>query len=159
MLSVLLIYVQLVLGAQLRHLPVTAPRIVFNISLILHLVNPLLVAATVILVGWTIGRGRELRALRRPARLLLVLFIVQVILGAATWVVQYGWPYWFSGYRFAAAQTIQTNSLVQAGTVTLHMALGSLILAIAVLLSLRSLRLLKAEAAIGCGALLLGMVT
>lgn len=146
-LTVILVYVQLVLGAEMRHIPVTAGRLLFNMSLLLHLGNALLLAVTLTVVWRTHGRRRDLSRLRRPALLLVWLFVVQLVLGAAAWIVTFGWHYWFSGYDFAASFTIRAKSLWQTGTVTLHMAVGSLILSVAVLLALRSMRLLKASPA------------
>lgn len=148
---VLLIYLQLVLGAQLRHIPVAAPRWLFNVSLWLHLGNALLVAVLVVLAGWKLGRLHEEPRLRRPALLLVSLLALQIVLGAASWVVTYGWPYWLGGWGFAASQTIQANSTLQATTVTLHMAVGSLLLANSVLLWLTSRRLLGVEPAAAPG--------
>jgi cytochrome c oxidase assembly protein subunit 15 len=159
-LTVAFVYVQLVLGAEMRHIPVTASRFLFNMCLILHLANAAWVAVHVTLVGWTLGRMREERALQRPALALVTLFFAQLVLGAATWIVTFGWHYWFAAYRFAAAYLIQTNSMLQTITVTLHMAVGSLVLATAVSLSLRSRRLLRCElASLGPAFLLLGFLT
>ena len=146
LLTATLVYVQLVFGAQMRHIPVTAPPWLFNISLILHLANALLLAGAVWAISASLGRERSEPALRRPAWWLAGLFCLQLVLGCSTWIVKYGWPWWFSGLGFAAGYAIQAKSMLQTGTATLHMAVGSLILATSVLISVRCWRLLKVAA-------------
>ncbi|MFV1965138.1 MAG: heme A synthase [Pirellulaceae bacterium] len=141
--ATLFAYAQLVLGALLRHIPVTATPRAFNITLILHLATAGILSVHMLLIGLTLGRCRDKRPLQRSANQLVLLFIVQLVLGVSNWVVTYGWPNWFVGYRFWAAYTIEANSLWQAGIVTAHMATGSLVLASSLHLTLRSLRLLK----------------
>jgi len=144
--AALFAYVQLVLGALMRHIPVTATPGAFNISLILHLANAAILVVHMVAISLTFGRCRSEPALQRPARLLVVLFVVELVLGASSWVVTYGWPNWFVGYRFSAAFTIQANSLWQTSTVTSHVAMGSLVLASSFHLLLRSWRLLEVDA-------------
>jgi cytochrome c oxidase assembly protein subunit 15 len=146
LLTATLVYVQLVFGAQMRHIPVTAPPWLFNISLILHLANALLLVGAVWAISASLGRERSEPALRRPAWWLAGLFCLQLVLGCSTWIVKYGWPWWFSGLGFAAGYAIQAKSMLQTGTATLHMAVGSLILATSVLISVRCWRLLKVAA-------------
>jgi hypothetical protein len=67
-----------------------------------------------------------------------ILEVVQLLLGGATWVMKYGWPWWFSEVWFAAGYTIQANSLLQAMATTLHVAAGALILAVSVVVALRA---------------------
>jgi cytochrome c oxidase assembly protein subunit 15 len=138
-------YVQLVLGAFLRHIPVTATPWVFNISLILHLANAGILLVHIVLISLTFSRYRHERLLRWSALQLILLYVIQLVLGVSNWVVTYGWPNWFVGYRFWAAYTIEANSLWQTTTVTAHMATGSLVLVAALHLTLRSLRLLDAK--------------
>jgi cytochrome c oxidase assembly protein subunit 15 len=135
-------YTQLVLGAFLRHIPVTATPGAFNIGLILHLVNAGILTVHVVWISLTFGRYRASRPLQCSAIQLVLLFVVQLVLGVSTWVVTYGWPGWLIGYRYWANYTIEANSLWQAGIVTAHMATGSLVLVSSLHLTLRSLRLL-----------------
>jgi hypothetical protein len=53
-------------------------------------------------------------------------------------------PPWFSDYYWGASFTVEAQSLLQAHITTAHVACGSLILAIAVIIAVRSLRLLQA---------------
>ena len=79
-------------------------------------------------------------SLVRPATGLLLLILVQIGLGAGTWVTKYGWPAWFADYGFAAGYTVVADSREQAWITTAHVAAGSLILATSLLLALRSVR-------------------
>ena len=103
---------------------------------------------------------RALPELTGPAVALVLLLVCQFGLGAATWVLKYGWPAWFSDLTMAAQHTVRANSMAQATVVTAHVAVGSLILATSVLVSVRSFRLLRAEAAaVGSGTLLMGVAS
>ena len=144
-----LAYVQLVLGAQMRHIPVTAGPWLFNISLLLHLANALLLSTAVVVSVISLGRDRGEVALRRPAQWLAGLLGVQLCLGAWTWIVKYGWPHWIASYSFNADFTIQAKSMLQTGISTLHMAMGSLILAAALLSHLRTWQLMRSPEAVG----------
>ncbi len=135
-------YVQLLLGSQLRHVQVTADVTVFRLAVWFHL----LMAAT--LAGHVIGlwarSRREARGnawLRRPAHLLLALVALQIALGCGTWIVNYGWPTWLAQYQWAAGYVVRRESFLQATVTTAHVATGSLILAVAVVLALRAWRI------------------
>lgn len=145
LLLALLFYVQLVLGAQLRHVPVTAGPWLFNMSLLLHLTNAVLLTLSVTVLGLSLRRGRVDPELRPVVSALVVLLCIQLILGVTTWVVKYGWPYWFAQSLFAASFTVQAKSMTQTGIATLHMAVGSLILAVAVLAHVQTWQLLHAR--------------
>ena len=124
----------------MRHIPVTSTPLLFNMSLFLHLANALVLTAAVLLLGVSVWRGGVPPALSRPVSLLVALICLQLVLGVSTWVVEFGWPYWFSGYSLPARYTVQAKSLLQTGVTTLHMAVGSLILATSVLVHLRARR-------------------
>ena len=87
--------------------------------------------------------------------LLAALVTAQVLLGGGAYVVKYSWPAWLAGFQFAAAYTVEARSPLQSMVVTAHVATGSLILAVATVIALRSLRLAPARiAAITSGMLL-----
>ncbi|MFO0868221.1 MAG: COX15/CtaA family protein [Pirellulales bacterium] len=140
LLTAVLAYLQLVLGAGLRHLPVDATVGYFRALVLFHL----LMAAAVLVHAVLLVRGASALAhwgLFRRSLLLLALVLGQWTLGAGTWIVKYGWPSWFADWSLAAGYTIQTNSLTQALTTTAHVANGSLILAWSVTLAVRALRM------------------
>jgi cytochrome c oxidase assembly protein subunit 15 len=142
--TTLLAFVQLVVGAHLRHLPVDAAPSYFRIAVMFHLLLAALLAGHVVCLAVVVFRQhRRKRRLQLPAISLCVLLAVQLCLGGATWVVKYSWPEWFAGFGFAERFTVEAEGLGQALTVTAHVATGSLILAVATLLTLRAARLVR----------------
>ena len=133
-----LAYLQIVLGAQLRHLTPDVSRGFVQAVLVFHLVTALVLATHAVLL---FRQTRRLdRAVRRPASVLLGLIVAQLMIGASTWVVNYGWPVWFANYAWAAGYIIRQESATQAYVTTLHVALGSLILVTSLLVTLRASR-------------------
>jgi cytochrome c oxidase assembly protein subunit 15 len=136
----LAIYVQIVLGANLRHQPPEATVGWFRLWVWLHLI----VAGGVLLgaaVVWVVTKRLRTHArLVCRARLLAALVTVQILLGLATWVVRYGIPAWFADYVWELAYTVQANSPLQAVVVTAHVAVGSLALVTALSLRLWAVR-------------------
>ena len=144
-------YVQLLLGSQLRHVQVTADAMVFRIAVWFHLVVAAALAAHVIMLRVRSRRDAAGNAwLCRPANLLLGLIGVQLALGCGAWVVNYGWPSWLSEYRLAAGYVVRRESFLQATTTTAHVATGSLILAVAVVLALRAWRTVAMSSSVRC---------
>jgi cytochrome c oxidase assembly protein subunit 15 len=162
------LYIEIVLGAQLRHRPPAAAPGWFELWVWLKLI-----LAGVILIGlsWLVAAVlRSARALRkgtvpvsptiasrrcpenrdspqlltRRVKLLVALFAIQAILGAATWVTHYGWPRWFTNYIWALGYTVTAQGRLQVNATTLHAAVGSLTLVTALGLTLWSYRLLRA---------------
>jgi cytochrome c oxidase assembly protein subunit 15 len=142
--TTLLAYLQLVLGAQLRHRDTSALPTHFQAVVLFHL---LLAAALLVHAVSLAFRARSLQPaepkLWRAAVALLGLVLLQITLGMSTWVVKYGWPGWFSRFAWAERHINVTESLPQVLITTGHVATGSLILATALLVALRSSRLAK----------------
>ncbi len=135
----LLAYVQLLLGAQLRHAGVSLSPATFRAFVVFHLI---VAGILLVLIPYlAIIHRRGPAWLRRPALALVTLVLIQVLLGAAAWVVNYGWPVWFSDSAVAAAFTVQAKGQLQADVTTAHVAVGSLILAVSAMIALRSWRL------------------
>lgn len=152
-------FVQLAIGAVLRHVPVSAPPNVFRIAVWFHLLLAALLTVQIVLVARaTLSGAASSQFLRRPALLLLALVGVQVVLGVITWVVKYSWPAWLGNYAFAAGYVVQEKSFLQSLSATAHVANGSLILFTATLLAVRASRLygLKLPAAAGMSHSILG---
>jgi heme a synthase len=142
LLTAALAYLQLVLGANLRHIPVMASVAEFRAALIFHLVGAAALAAHVmLLVVHVLRRRAGDAALRYPALFLAVLMAAQLSLGVASWIVKYSLPTGIHGVGIFSGFTIESQGLAQSLTVTAHTAGGSLILAVAVLLALRAMRL------------------
>jgi heme a synthase len=135
-------YLQLVLGAVLRHLPLSAPPQAFRIALLFHLI---VAAALVLQVAWTAIQAWRTSSssnrLRLPSLVALSLVVLQIALGIGTYVAKYSWPAWLGEYQFAASFIVHEKSLSQSLITTAHVANGSLILFTSVLLATRASRL------------------
>jgi cytochrome c oxidase assembly protein subunit 15 len=139
--TTLLAYCQLVLGAQLRHLPAGAEPSDFRIALVFHLATAAALVVHVGLLAWAVLRTqRSEPALLRPTIGLSLLIALHLVLGCGTWVVKYGWPSWLADYDWAAGYTVTADGGPAAWLVTAHVATGSLILVTSLLVALRSVR-------------------
>ena len=145
--TAVLAYVQLVFGAMLRHVPVDAGPQWFRIAVLFHVLTALLIAGHVFASTWKMLRQHHDTWLTRPTTALVLLVGLQLMLGVGTWVLKYSWPAALAGYEFAAGYTVTANSLLQSLVVTGHVAVGSLILATAVVLAARTARVMKWESA------------
>jgi len=139
-----LLYLDIIFGAQLRHAAATtdAPGW-FTLWVWLKLIVAALAAAATVATWQTAARSAAVPLLARRGRLLATIVAVQLALGAATWVVNYGWPAWFTGLIWAVEYTVVAQGRLQVLTTTAHVAVGSLALAMAVNLALWSHRLLR----------------
>ena len=127
LLSIVLLYVQLLFGAMFRH---------HGMSWVPHVVNAPLVA---ILLIWTgvaaLTRYAKVAAIRRPAVAILFLVTVQLCLGFLAFLTRVEWG------RDAA----QPELPMIASTVA-HVAVGALLLATTYILALQVWRLVPAKA-------------
>jgi cytochrome c oxidase assembly protein subunit 15 len=149
--TLLAIYVQIVLGAQVRHLPPMARPGWFAFWFWPHLAMAFaLVAGVPALALFVRHLSREpgmvpaMPMLRRRARLLAGLLGVQFCLGLAVWVTRFGLPGWFTDYVWAIRYTVVADGQWQGLTRTAHVGVGSLSLAAALSLALWTRRLLRA---------------
>ena len=139
--TVVLAFGQLVLGAVVRHLPLSASPGVFLAALVLHLALAGALSLQVFVASWKVWSARDAaRGLALPSISLPLLLLAQVGLGVATYVAKYSWPAWFAEFPFAAGYVVQEKSLLQSLTITAHVANGSLILFVAALLAMRVTR-------------------
>ena len=133
-------YLQLVLGAQLRHLqPNTRPSW-FTLMVAMHVMSAL---GLWLLTGLAWIRLRQCGdlTLSRPGLLLIGLVALQILLGIGTWVVNYGWPSFLQWVPGSTGFLLRSKGFVDSLIVTAHVATGSLILAICTLIFVRSLRI------------------
>ena len=134
---VCLAFLQLILGATLRHMPVVAPPSAFGIVVVFHLLTALVLALHAGMLAWiATSKLAHVTLVRTVAQLLAVAVLLQIMLGLATWVMKYSLPVWFGDYDWVAGLTLQAGGWLQTHTVTLHVAAGSFILALSVMLSL-----------------------
>ena len=139
--TVVLAFIQLALGAVVRHVPLSASPGVFRAALVLHLALAGALALQVFVASWKAWSNRHsVSGLALPALGLPLLLTVQLALGVATYVVKYSWPAWFADFPFAAGYVVEEKSLLQSLTITAHVANGSLILFVAALLATRVTR-------------------
>lgn len=149
-LTFVLAYVQLILGAQLRHLPVNASLGMFRGAVWAHLFFAAVLTVYVLsLAGQIVARYRRRTHLLIPALGISLLLLVQLVLGSATWVVKYSWPTFAVAWEWTQYYTIQSDGMLQSAITTAHVANGSLILATAILLALRSTRLVQRDSSQG----------
>lgn len=146
-------YLQLVLGANLRHIRVDAPPRVFYIMSIFHIAMALVIFAHAIAIVIR-SRGSGVPKLVRGGCTRVGIFVLlQIHLGLAAWTVKYGWPTWLpAAPAFAAGYTIENEGLAQSMIVTAHMAVGSMILIHTLVAAVRGSRLVKAPESVPVSA-------
>ncbi|MBL8891903.1 MAG: hypothetical protein JNL67_18145 [Planctomycetaceae bacterium] len=130
-----LAYLQLVLGASMRHVPESADPSYFRVLVWFHIAGAVCTAistAALCLTPRCLVPG-----VNAPRWLLAGLVGLQIGLGLGTWVLKYGFPDWFAEYGFAQSHRIVSNDFYQVQVVTAHVAIGSLILAVATFLLVR----------------------
>ena len=135
----LLSYVQLVLGAQLRHVQPNAAPSGFAMTVALHVMTAFFLWFLTLVAWWRIRRCGDL-TLSRPAAFLIGLVAVQILLGTGTWVVNYGWPSFLAWVPGSTGFLLRAKGFIDSIIVTGHVATGSLILAVSVMLLVRLLR-------------------
>lgn len=118
LLSVFVLYVQLILGAMFRH---------HGMSWWPHLTNAVIVS---FVLAWTAVRAlsfySQIEAVRRPATLMLSLLIAQLCLGFAAFLTRVEW----------GKNAVQPELPMVISTVS-HVAVGALLLATAVVLAIQ----------------------
>jgi cytochrome c oxidase assembly protein subunit 15 len=145
----ILVYLQLVLGAVLRHVPVVSEPATFALAVRFHLLMAAVLALHVVLLVWSATRHfRHVGWLHRLALMLGGLLVVQLALGAATWVVKFSVPVWAAAWWPWPGFTVHADGWLQTHIITAHVAVGSLLLATATATALVALRLLPPRAAI-----------
>lgn len=121
LLSILVLYFQLILGAMFRH---------HGMPWWPHVVNAVVVA---LMLTWTairaIVRFPKIEAIRRPAVLLLFLLVIQLCLGFAVFLTRVVW----------GPETVQPEFSMVLATVA-HVSVGALLLATTAVLTLQTWR-------------------
>lgn len=144
--TVAVAYVQLVLGACLRHIPDTAKPQVFATFVVFHLIMAVVVAGHALWLSLQLAMSRaDGRLIRLPAFALVVLVVGQLVLGGGTWLLKYHWPFGTDQADWAAGLTLEAHGLLQSLVVTGHVATGSLIIAVSLLVAVRVARLNRAN--------------
>ena len=124
-----LAYLQLVLGASLRHAPAEMGPWSFASLVKLHLGMAGVVTGHALAVASAGGLAAAAGGgIRWASRLIGGVVLLQFALGAGTWWVKYGAPDWASPWLPATISAIVASGLTQTHTVTAHSAGGSLLL-------------------------------
>ena len=129
-------YVQLILGAQLRHVPVDATPTFFRHVVELHVCGALVVLVLTVVQARKLARCGDL-TLGRVGWGLLGLVVLQWSLGLGTWLVNYGWLGSLDWWPSLARYVIVAKGWYESIIVTGHVATGSMILAVACWIWLR----------------------
>ncbi len=134
-------YLQLVVGAHIRHVDVSSPPRFFTLLVAIHLLMAVVVLLHGLYLPFLFGKKENQQlGLRRPARILALLIFCQFMLGLGTWLVKYGTPAFVADQDILAGFTIVDKGMLQSNIVTAHVAIGSLIVGTAVFLSVRTSR-------------------
>jgi len=143
-----IIYLQLVLGARIRHMGAEESPNAFRITVLFHVAVAIAVAAHTFILAARSWKKHIPQYMRLPATAAGVLVVVQIGLGLAVWLLKYGWPFGLNERFQFAATTIVQGSLLQAMTTNTHVVLGSLILAFSVVCAVRSCRFFRTDEAV-----------
>lgn len=128
-------YLQLVAGAQLRHLDATIEPSTFHTLVGLHILGA--VAVTVLAaVAAAVAGADGPSAARRWARGLCGLVLAQLLLGAGAWVANWGLPADLLPESWQLSEALRARSAWSAAVVTGHVVLGMLILGSSVVLAI-----------------------
>jgi cytochrome c oxidase assembly protein subunit 15 len=141
-----LVYLQLLLGAVVRHVPVVTEPNTFAMAVRFHLFLAAVLTLHIIALIWLVKRRAKLvKPLAGLATTLGLLITLQLLLGMATWVAKFAVPAWASGWIAHANVTIADGGWLQTHIITAHVAVGSLLLATSLALALYAQRLLTAR--------------
>ncbi len=130
-----LAYVQLVVGAVVRHSPQLTSEIaatIFQVGVYFHLFLALVLTGQIMLLLVRLFRSSREQALPPSPRsgiFLLVLVGLQLGLGLGTWLVKYGLPRWAALAWGEVTFANHAENFWSALLITCHVAVGSLILA------------------------------
>jgi cytochrome c oxidase assembly protein subunit 15 len=139
MATAVLAYAQLVVGAVVRHSPLMISQRaaeVFQTAVYFHVVLAVVLTVQVVRLAVNCRRSAETS---RLATGLAGLVLVQLALGASTWVVKYGVPGWAQRLVPWNAANVEAGA-VRAAIITTHGAVGALLVALCVVVALRASR-------------------
>jgi cytochrome c oxidase assembly protein subunit 15 len=138
-----LAYLQILLGAVVRHVPIDAQPDTFLLAVRFHLFLAAILSLHIVATAWVVWtRARHVRPLLGFAIGLMAILMLQVGLGASTWIVKFAVPAWADGWISPRSVAVLQGGWTQTHIITAHVATGSLILGVAIALALYSQRLL-----------------
>lgn len=167
---VALAYLQVFLGAQLRHVQPTAGAGGFKHLVYTHIATACVVMLLSALAAWKLrgsaagqrrvsgavgGDASESRVekqlgcgdltLSRPALVLVFFVALQITLGLATWVARYGMPRFAQVNPSLASYLVKSQAFAESLVITGHVATGALVLVTSAFLLLRLVRVRHAS--------------
>jgi len=127
-----LAWLQLVLGAIVRHSPYLIgdnAAGIFRAAVYAHVATAVVVVIQILRLAASCWR----RHVGRPLAIsMALLIIIQLVLGASTWLLKYGVPQWAAS-ALGEWQHVNTEAdLFRAGVITAHGAVGALLVALSV---------------------------
>lgn len=130
-------YLQLVAGAQLRHLDASVEHATFRGLVGLHILGAVAVTVLAVVAAVTLSQDGP-PAARRWSRAIVALVLGQLVLGAGAWVANWGMPSGLLPDAWQWSEPLRARSVWNATMVTGHVVLGMLILAASVVLAIRA---------------------
>jgi cytochrome c oxidase assembly protein subunit 15 len=141
----ILTYLQIVLGAIVRHVPASADPATFMHAVRFHLFLAAVLTLHIGLLVWLVLRhARRIQPLAMFASMLAALVTLQLVLGAGTWIVKFSLPAWARDWIAYSDAAIQDGGWLQTHVITAHVAVGSLVLVTSLALALYAQRMLPA---------------
>lgn len=135
-----LAYLQVVAGAQLRHVTGGTEPGAFMGLVHIHITLAVLVGLSSLLIALLAFKNHRLiGGVKMPAILILGIVLMQICLGVATWLVNYASP-WQELTSDLSAYTISAKGYWECVIVTAHVATGALIISLSTVLCLRAWR-------------------
>lgn len=125
-------YLQLVAGAQLRHMDATVDPFTFRWLVGVHVAGAAIVAAVAFVLAW--ANASAPAATRGWSWLIAGLIVAQVLLGCGAWVASWGLPSGLLPADWQPARAVVARSTTGALVVTGHVLLGMAILGSSVVL-------------------------
>src|SRR4051794_39258142 len=120
-----LAYLQILLGAVVRHVPVDAQPDMFMLAVRFHLFLAAVLALHIVSVAWIVWtRARYIRPLAGLAAVLVALQIAQIALGVSTWIVKFAVPAWADGWISPQSVAVLQGGWTQTHIITAHVATG-----------------------------------
>ncbi len=131
-----LLYLDVVLGTQLRHNVGGESPAWFTLWLWLKIISATAAAGVAGFLAFGLLRPVADARLSRRGTWLFWGIVVQLVLGAATWLVNYGVPAWFREYLFPWSYAVTAEGFWQVQVTTAHVALGSLLFVLSLSITL-----------------------
>lgn len=138
--TAVIVYLQIVAGAHVRHIPVDASPSYFTGVFVIHAGLAIALAVFLMALAYFARQSFRESSLNRSCQILVAAVMGQVGLGVMSWVLKYGWPTMLPQFGWSARFVIPAGSGLQSFIITAHVVLGAIILNMAARLFARSLR-------------------